>query len=247
MRCSFLVMSECLCQEPCASCLQASPFLLQRIENPARCCLCHIDFTVHKICSVASVDCSCVGHLLTTHCCSCSPYMFISLIYTSHGISPPCRSFGQCTAVPVTCEPLSGNTIDWECIFGDGSLVEVESRGGKMVSCPTGTKVEPCSRYEKPEVGGGRRNQSVQAFFVLLDLDGVGQVDRPTSSIKAKICPSKQYKGSTGRGTICFCNQFIVEPVVDGFPSFGCGHTCCVPVGPGVTVVSEKECIGWSL
>ncbi|CAM9093516.1 unnamed protein product [Pylaiella littoralis] len=70
------------------------------------------------------------------------------------GSLPPTCDVDSGTACPVPgvlCEPLSGNTIDWECIFGDGSLVEVEARGGKMVSCPTGTKVEPCSRFIVPK------------------------------------------------------------------------------------------------
>ncbi|CAM9124123.1 unnamed protein product [Hapterophycus canaliculatus] len=58
---------------------------------------------------------------------------------------------GQCQQADITCAALSGNTIDWECIFGYGSLVEVEARGGKMVSCPHGTKLEPCSRFIVPK------------------------------------------------------------------------------------------------
>lgn len=46
-----------------------------------------------------------------------------------------------------TCAVLEGKTIDWECILGPGALSEVEARGGNMLSCPTATKYEPCSRY----------------------------------------------------------------------------------------------------
>ncbi|CAB1114978.1 unnamed protein product [Ectocarpus sp. CCAP 1310/34] len=55
------------------------------------------------------------------------------------------------TMVDITCAALSGNTIDWECVFGYGSLVEVEARGGTLTSCSAGTKVEPCSRFIVPE------------------------------------------------------------------------------------------------
>eukprot|EP00752_Nemacystus_decipiens_P010979 g9756.t1 len=52
---------------------------------------------------------------------------------------------------PITCGALSGNTIDWECVFGEDSLVEVDKKGGSMVSCPSGSKLEPCSRFIVPK------------------------------------------------------------------------------------------------
>ncbi|CAB1096171.1 unnamed protein product [Ectocarpus sp. CCAP 1310/34] len=63
----------------------------------------------------------------------------------------PCRTFGSCPRSVTTCPPSSGSTIDWNCMFGVGSLVEVEARGGKLVSCPSGTDAEPCSRFIVPK------------------------------------------------------------------------------------------------
>ncbi|CAM9098334.1 unnamed protein product [Scytosiphon promiscuus] len=58
---------------------------------------------------------------------------------------------GQCAKMDTTCKALAGNIIDWECIFGQGSLVEAETRGGSMLSCATGTALEPCSRFVVPK------------------------------------------------------------------------------------------------
>lgn len=54
---------------------------------------------------------------------------------------------GECEKIDVTCQELDGHHIDWTCVLGAGALNEVEARGGKMMTCPTGTKIEPCSRY----------------------------------------------------------------------------------------------------
>ncbi|CAM9203087.1 unnamed protein product [Ectocarpus sp. 8 AP-2014] len=78
------------------------------------------------------------------------------IIRTSPHVDDPTNtcsvdSSGQCQQTDITCAALSGNTIDWECVFGYGSLVEVEARGGTLTSCSAGTKVEPCSRFIVPE------------------------------------------------------------------------------------------------
>ncbi|CBN74037.1 conserved unknown protein [Ectocarpus siliculosus] len=78
------------------------------------------------------------------------------IIRTSPHVDDPTNtcsvdSSGQCQQTDITCTALSGNTIDWECVFGYGSLVEVEARGGTLTSCSAGTKVEPCSRFIVPE------------------------------------------------------------------------------------------------
>ncbi|CAB1105416.1 unnamed protein product [Ectocarpus sp. CCAP 1310/34] len=62
-----------------------------------------------------------------------------------------CSTFGSCSVSGTTCPPSSGSTIDWNCMFGVGSLAEVEARGGKLVSCPSGTDAEPCSRFIVPK------------------------------------------------------------------------------------------------
>ncbi|CAM9466102.1 unnamed protein product [Ascophyllum nodosum] len=58
---------------------------------------------------------------------------------------------GECQKIDLTCGVLEGNAIDWECVFGPGSLAEVNERGGAMLTCPTGTKFEPCSRFVVPK------------------------------------------------------------------------------------------------
>lgn len=78
---------------------------------------------------------------------------------------------GQCEKVDITCEPLKNNQIDWDCIFGPGSLEEVDKRGGKFTTCKTATKLEPCSRsalapFPTPCV-------ALASFLSLLDLVGV--------------------------------------------------------------------------
>ncbi|CAN0032916.1 unnamed protein product, partial [Sphacelaria rigidula] len=54
---------------------------------------------------------------------------------------------GECEMVDITCDALAGNQIDWECVFGPGALEEVHQRGGLFTTCPTGSKLEPCSRF----------------------------------------------------------------------------------------------------
>lgn len=46
----------------------------------------------------------------------------------------------------IICDPLEGNMIDWDCVFGPDSLEEVFERGGIMTTCPSATPTEPCAR-----------------------------------------------------------------------------------------------------
>lgn len=54
------------------------------------------------------------------------------------------RAAGQ--KVDITCKALAGNQIDWNCVFGPGALEEVSERGGFLTTCPSASKVQPCSR-----------------------------------------------------------------------------------------------------
>ncbi|CBN74038.1 conserved unknown protein [Ectocarpus siliculosus] len=76
------------------------------------------------------------------------------IIRTSPTSDPPidtCLTLGSCPKSGTTCPPSSGSTIDWNCMFGAGSLVEVQARGGTLVSCSSGTDAEPCSRFIVPK------------------------------------------------------------------------------------------------
>lgn len=116
------------------------------------------------------------------------------------------------------CEPLSGNTIDWECIFGGGaSLAEVEERGGKMLSCPTGTKVEPCSRYYAFENAVKYRDR----YTVLPVPDETGRAEFVVLN-----CPTRRPCGLHTKHTehpLCCHNLFVClrdGRSVNGVPNF---------------------------
>ncbi|CAN0104949.1 unnamed protein product [Scytosiphon promiscuus] len=66
-------------------------------------------------------------------------------------VDPPVCRNDQCELVDIMCGALTGNMIDWNCVFGENSLEEVNARGGSMVSCPSGSKLEPCSRFIVPK------------------------------------------------------------------------------------------------
>lgn len=97
-----------------------------------------------------------------------------------------------------------------------------------MVSCPTGTKVEPCSRYDLEKNGGGGKGRGQLRHFVVLHFDGVGRVGRRTTSTKAKICPNEEMHSKLNVGKPICCNQLTAEPIVDELPNSSCENICWV-------------------
>lgn len=56
---------------------------------------------------------------------------------------------GKCKPINKTCESLDDHQIDWDCVFGPDSLEEVFQRGGTFTTCPSASKMNPCSRCDE--------------------------------------------------------------------------------------------------